>query len=104
MQDKKNERIKRKMRAFLKKELQIKNAELRHIHTMGYVVGYAAPSCLIVYVCWAEAEEQCKDFEKKNPLQTVRVFDKSLKAGDWCSYAYFSDGSRGEQMVIPIVA
>ena len=74
----------------------------RHIHPRTYVVGYAASSCLIVARCWADSESQTKEWDKKYPLDVIRKFDHSLKAGDWCITAYVSTVGYGETIAIPL--
>ena len=74
----------------------------RHLHSRSYVVGYAAPYCLIVSNCWADSEPQTKDWNKKYPLEIIRRFDESLKAGDWCITAYVSTIHSSEFVAIPI--
>ena len=39
---------------------------------------------------WMDAEPQVKSISRENTLATVHMFDKSLKAGDWCATAYVS--------------
>lgn len=74
----------------------------RHVHPRAYVLGYAAPSCLIVASCWADSEPQTREFDKKYPLTTVRTFDPSLKAGDWCITAYVTTVGRSEHVAIQL--
>lgn len=73
-----------------------------HVHPRSYVVGYAAPLCLVVAECWADSESQMQDFNQKYPLRTVHKFDHSLKAGDWCITAYVSTAGCGEPVAIPL--
>ncbi len=61
---------------------------VHHIHPRCYVVGRAAPLCLIVAKPWQDSEAQCKDFDRRNPLDTLRTFDDALDAGMWCATAY----------------
>lgn len=75
----------------------------RHIQPRAYVIGYAAPSCLIVAIPWVDSEPQCRAFDKNNPLKTVRTFDDTLKPGDWCSTAYVCYRGIGETVAIPVV-
>ncbi len=74
----------------------------RHVHPQAYVVGHAASSCLIVSKCWADSEPQTREWNKKYPLELVREFDDSLRAGDWCIVAYVSTVSFGQPVAIPI--
>ncbi len=59
-----------------------------HVHPRSYVVGLAAPACLVVAECWADSEAQLKDFNRQYPLRTIYRFSQSLKPGDWCITAY----------------
>ena len=74
----------------------------RHVHPRCYVVGYAAPACLIVARNWTDAEPHQKEWEKQYPLHIVRKFDTSLKAGDWCIVGYVSTFGIGEPVAIQI--
>jgi hypothetical protein len=74
----------------------------RHVHPRSYVVGLAAPLCLIVARCWTDSEQQTQKWNKDYPLQIIHNFDKSLKAGDWCITAYVSTTTSGEPIAIPI--
>lgn len=85
-----------------KKEKMKLISKPRHIHSRVYVVGYAASSCLIVARCWADSEPQTKEWNKKYPLDIIRKFDHSLKAGDWCITAYVSTLGCGESIAIPL--
>jgi hypothetical protein len=85
-----------------KKQKMKLTSKPRHIHPRAYVVGYAASSCLIVAICWADSEPQTKVWNKKYPLEIIRNFDHSLKAGDWCITAYVSTFHCGESIAIPI--
>ncbi len=76
---------------------------VRHVHPRAFVVGYAAPQCLVVAYPWLDSEPQVRDFDKNNPLGLVRCFDKSLKPGDWCSMAYVVSARGGETVAIPVV-
>ncbi len=77
--------------------------ELRHIHPRAYVVGYAAPCCLVLAVPWADSEPQCREFDKENPLKTVHTFDNTLMPGNWCSTAYVCHGGTQETVAIHLV-
>jgi len=103
MQDKHKEKVAKKIKAWLKKNRKITATSVRHIHAMAYVVGYAAPSCLVVARCWVESEKHLREFDKKSPLENVHVFDDSLNAGDWCSVAYYTTVTSGQTVAIPIV-
>lgn len=75
---------------------------VRHVHPRSYVVGHAAPGCLIVAECWADSETQMREFTRKHPLTTINKFDASLKGGDWCITAYISTLGSGERVAVPI--
>lgn len=90
------------VRAWCKKQKIALTSAPRHIHARSYVVGYAAPSCLIVAECWADSEPQMKQMNKENPLRSIRKFDPSLKAGDWCITAYITYPGVGEPIAIPL--
>lgn len=76
----------------------------RHVYPRAYVVGHAAPLCLIVAVPWPDAEPQLCDIKKANPLTTIHEFDKSLKAGDWCSVGYIVTAGWAQPVAIPAAA
>lgn len=84
------------------KEHELDVQGIRHIHPVSYVVGYAAPLCLIVATPWAHSEPQCRQFDKENPLTLVHTFDKSLKPGDWCSVAYVTTPGCGDRVAVPV--
>jgi hypothetical protein len=75
---------------------------VRHVYPRSYVVGHAAPLCLIVAECWADSEPQVFEFNRKHPLATIYRFDPSLKAGDWCITAYITTAGTGERVAVPI--
>lgn len=74
----------------------------RHVHPRAYVLGYAAPQCLVIASPWMDSEPHLREFDKRNPLTTVNCFDPSLRAGDWCMTAYVRREGVGEQVAIPI--
>jgi hypothetical protein len=74
----------------------------RHVHPRSYVVGHAAPLCLVVAQCWADSEPQTREFDKENPLRTIHTFDDGLRAGDWCVTAYVVHGGIGEPVAVPL--
>jgi hypothetical protein len=76
----------------------------RHVHPQSYVVGYAAPKCLVVSKCWADSEPHMKDWNKEYPLETINEFDNSLRAGDWCVVAYVCTQAFQQSVAIPITA
>ena len=75
-----------------------------HIFPQAYVVGYAAPGCLVVAVPWMDAEPQVQDFDRANPLKIIRRFDGQLRAGNWCSVAYVCCEGCQELVAIPVVS
>jgi hypothetical protein len=75
---------------------------VRRVFPRSYVVGHAAPLCLIVAECWADSDPQVLEFNRKHPLATIYAFDPSLKAGDWCITAYISTPGMGERIAIRI--
>jgi len=75
----------------------------RHVHPRAYVVGYAAPQCLIIANPWVDSEPQCRGFDRENPLVVVRTFDIALEAGDWCTCGYVCRDGIQEQIAIPVV-
>ena len=79
-------------------------SEPRHVHPVAYVIGYAAPKCLVVAVPWIDSEPQCRDFDKQNPLTTIHTFDDSLRPGDWCYTAYVCHSGMQEHVAIPVIA
>ena len=74
----------------------------RHLHPRAFVVGYAAPGCLIVARPWLDSEPQVRKFDKASPLTTIRHFDNSLKAGDWCITAYVTREGCQETIAVPL--
>ena len=75
-------------------------SKLRHVHPRCYVIGYAAPMCLIVAKSWKDSEPQCAEFDKENPIETLHTFDKTLKAGDWCAVAYYCTTGKQEHVAV----
>jgi hypothetical protein len=89
MAETKRKRIAREaVREWCRREKIKLTCEPRHVHPSAYVVGYAAPECLIVAEPWMDSEPQVRKFDRQTPLSTIRCFDKSLKPGDWCITAY----------------
>lgn len=62
--------------------------EGRHVSPRSYVVGRAAPLCLVVTRPWQDAEPQCQEFDKRHPLAVLHTFDPALDTGMWCALAY----------------
>jgi hypothetical protein len=75
------------VRAWCKKSGKPADA-VRHVYPRSYVVGRAAPLCLVVARPWQDAEPQCRDFGRNCPLQVIHTFDPALDAGMWCATAY----------------
>ena len=75
------------VRAWCKKQGAPADA-VRHVYPRAYVVGYAAPLCLVVARPSQDAEPQCREFDRMYPLAVVRTFDPALDAGMWCAIAY----------------
>jgi len=74
--------------------------QILHIHLHCYVIGYAAPNCIIVATPWIESQDHLKEFDRKNPLNTINEFDKTLKPGDWCVTAYIATEAFGQHIAI----
>ncbi len=89
----------RAVRAWCKTQ-GIKVQALRHVYPRCFVIGRTAPMCLIVARPWQDAEPQCRGFDKDYPLTTIRKFDESLKAGDWCATAYVATATSGEPVAV----
>lgn len=77
--------------------------QIRHVHPRAYVVGRAAPLCLIVSEPYVDSEPQCQEFNRANPLATVHRFDASLDAGMWCTTGYVVRNGCSERVAIPVV-
>jgi len=77
--------------------------QIRHVHPRAYVVGRAAPLCLIVAEPWVDSEPQCQEFNRLNPLATVHRFDARLDAGMWCTTGYVVRNDCSETVAIPVV-
>lgn len=75
------------VRAWCKKQ-GVPAKQVRHIFPRAYVIGRAAPLCLVVTCPWQDAEPQCKSFCRSNPLAVLHTFDPALDAGMWCALAY----------------
>lgn len=75
------------VRAWCKKNGKPAKA-VRHVYPRAYVVGRAAPLCLVVTRPWQDAEPQCQEFDRKHPLSVLHTFDQALDAGMWCATAY----------------
>ncbi len=73
---------------------------VRHVYPRAYVIGRAAPLCLVVTRPWQDAEPQCQAFEKLNPLAVLHSFDPGLDAGMWCATAYVVRAGCGENVAV----
>lgn len=91
------------VRAWCKKNGRAADS-VRHVHPRAYVVGKPAPLCLVVARPWQDSEPQCKDFDKRHPLDVLHRFDPSLDAGMWCSTAYVVTAGCGETVAVPFDA
>ena len=82
------------IKAWCKKEGIKMTSKLRHVYPRAYVVGRAAPQCLVYATPWMDAEPQVQAVRTallaKSVLGTTHVFDDFLDAGDWCAVAYVS--------------
>lgn len=79
---------------------------VRHIYPRAYVLGRAAPMCLLVACPPQDAEPHMKELKKMREFDgstTLMTFDDSLKAGDWCSVAYVSSPGIGESIAVKAV-
>lgn len=74
----------------------------RHVHPRTYIIGSVAPGCIIVAAPWFDSEPHLRDWDRDSPLATVRKFDASLKAGDWCITAYVCRSGSQEHVAVPI--
>lgn len=74
--------------------------QIRHIYPRAYVVGRAAPLCLVVTRPWQDAEPQCREFDRKHPLAVLHTFDPALDAGMWCVTAYVVTAGSGETVAV----
>lgn len=59
--------------------------------------------CLAVVMPWVDSEPQCRAFDKENGVTMIRLFDKSLNVGMWCSTAYVCTAGTGQPIAIPVV-
>ena len=103
MEKKLNEKVAKAVTKWIRSQKRKVVGAPRHIHPRAYVVGYAAPLCLIVAEPWVDSEPQCRAFKKANPFVMLHTFDRTLKAGDWCSTAYVCHGGIQETVAIHVV-
>lgn len=83
-----------------------KPIKLSHIYTRAYIIARPAHCCIIVARPPVDAKPQIKKLQSKlseDNTEMCHVFDKSLKAGDWCSMAYVSTANSGEPVAIKAV-
>jgi hypothetical protein len=73
-----------------------------HWQFRSYVIGYAASGCLITTSCWVDSEPLVRKDNKKHPLNLIRLFDDSLKAGDWCFTCYIVVDGCQEGIALPL--
>lgn len=98
-----NSVLQRKARAAVRAwaEQQGKTVQsVRHVHPRAYVIGRTAPGDLIVAVPWQDSAPQCRDFDRRNPLSSIYLFDDDLKAGDWCATGYIVTATSGETVAV----
>ena len=91
------------VRAWCEKNGKPANA-VRHVYPRSYVVGRAAPLCLVVTRPWQDAEPQCQEFDRKHPLSVLHTFDPTLDAGMWCATAYVVRAGCSETVAVPFDA
>lgn len=95
--------------SFVEKETSRVVTGVRHIYPRAYVLSRCAPSCLLIACPPQDAEQQIKGLNKLDGYKNVdggeicRLFDDSLKAGDWCSVAYVSSAGIGETVAVKAV-
>lgn len=73
-----------------------------HIYPRVYVIARTAPQCLIVSRPWQDAEPQVKRQQQEHPVSMVRLFDSSLRTGDWCVTAYICTPSSGQDVAVAL--
>ncbi len=80
------------IKAWCKNEGIKLTGKLRHVYPRAYVIGRAAPRCLVYATPWMDAEPQIQSMRTaliaKSGLGTANVFDELLNSGDWCAVAY----------------
>ena len=75
----------------------------RHVYPRCYIVAQIAAGCLIIAKPWIDGEPHMREWDRENqPHEWVRLFDKSLKTGDWCITAYICRPGCGEHIAVPI--
>lgn len=91
------------VRAWCKKNGNPANT-VRHIHPRVFVIGKAAPRCLIVSRPWQDSEKHLQEFDRAHPLDVLHTFDASLDAGMWCATAYVVRNGVQETVAVPFDA
>lgn len=81
------------IREFFGKKNRVTVHKISHIYPRAYVLARPASNCIIVACPPQDAEPHLKQVRTivaspEDGSRAVYVFDKSLKAGDWCSVAY----------------
>lgn len=74
--------------------------DIRHVHAHAYVVGYAAPGCLVVACDGMESEPHMREWTAKSPLSTVHQFEDGIKPGEWVYFAYVATQSSSEHCAV----
>lgn len=93
-------RTRARLTAFARKHLREKVQGVRHVHPLGYVIGYAGPMCLVVALPWMDSEPQMREWDQQNGVSLVRRFAPSLKPGDWCAVGYVYTATSGERVAV----
>lgn len=92
--------------AFVQKETSRIVTGVRHIFPRAYVLSRCAPRCLLITCPPQDCEAHLKNLHKSRDFDgghICRLFDDSLKAGDWVSVAYVSSAGIGEIVAIKAV-
>lgn len=74
--------------------------QIAHIYPRAYVLGKAAPRCMVLAVPWQDSEPLCKALDKLRPLQLISLFDEGLAAGMWCAAAYVVSPGAGQMVAV----
>ncbi len=90
---------------FMKARGDRKVKSISHIYPRAYVLSRSASMCLFISCPIQDAEPQIKALWSNafDGGTTCRVFDPSLKAGDWCSVAYVMSDNSCEQVAVKAV-
>lgn len=73
-----------------------------NVHPRAYVIGYAAPGCIIVAIPWMDSSRLLREFTRDNPLKQVHLFDDRIEAGDWVYYGYVRTDQYGQLCAVKI--